>query len=57
MNFYLRHDGSVGIITDQAGECPVCHVMSHFFVGKQGKNVCVGCETEATTGKENHDNN
>ena len=40
----LLQRGSVGVIADEPHECPVCHRMTYFFVNRDGRSTCTGCE-------------
>ena len=40
--------GSTDIMSHEPQECPVCHVMTCFFVNRRGRTTCTACDQEPT---------
>lgn len=36
------------LMTAEAHECQICHVMRHFFVNRNGSSCCLYCDREAS---------
>lgn len=43
-HFVERGDGAVGLITDAPVACGECHAAHFFFVNRDGRTRCVGCD-------------
>lgn len=40
--------GSTDAMSHEPHECPYCHVMTCFFVNRDGRTTCTACDLEPT---------